>query len=153
MAILTKARLSTVTETKLGYSSFRKSLNEAKFESRTLADTTVFLSHNHNDIEYVENVVVLLRKVGYKVYIDWQDTSMPPFTNAETAKKIKRKIKECKKFVLLATNNAVNSKWCNWELGYGDSNKYIYHIALFPLAENSGNWVGNEYLKIIKNHD
>jgi hypothetical protein len=82
------------------------------------------------------------------VYIDWLDSSMPPFTSAETADKIKKKIKECNKFILLATNSAIASKWCNWELGLGDAQKYIDRIALFPLSENSGTWNGAEYLRI-----
>jgi hypothetical protein len=38
--------------------------------------------------------------------------------------------------------------WCNWELGFGDAHKYINKIALFPLSENTGQWTGNEYLRI-----
>lgn len=43
---------------------------------------------------------------------------------------------------------AIQSKWCNWELGYGDAQKFDMHIALLPLAENSGVWQGSEYLTI-----
>ncbi|MBO9573703.1 MAG: toll/interleukin-1 receptor domain-containing protein, partial [Chitinophagaceae bacterium] len=86
--------------------------------------------------------------MGIRVYIDWLDDSMPAFTSAETANKIKKKIRECDKFILLATNNAIASKWCNWELGFGDAHKYIDKIALFPLSENSVGWNGAEYLRI-----
>jgi len=58
------------------------------------------------------------------------------------------KIRDQKKFILVATDNAIQSKWCNWELGYGDAQKFDRHIALLPLAENSGSWAGNEYLGI-----
>lgn len=34
----------------------------------------------------------------------------------------------------MATNGAVESKWCNWELGYGDAQKFdTDNIALFPI--------------------
>jgi hypothetical protein len=150
MAIISKARLTMVTETKLGYRSFSNTLNEAKNESRFSASTTVFLSHSHDDLEkdLVNKAIVFLRSVGVRVYIDSNDSSMPPFTNAETAKKIKQEIKNNKKFVLLATNNSISSKWCNWELGFGDAEKYINNISLFPISENTGVWNGSEYLRI-----
>jgi hypothetical protein len=56
----------------------------------------------------------------------------PPFTNGETVKKIKEGIKQNRKFVLLATNKAINSKWCNWELDFCDPHKYIDQVAPFP---------------------
>jgi hypothetical protein len=148
MGILSKARLTALTETKLGYRTFSDRITEAKNDSRSLATTTIFLSHSHDDKEEIKKAVVFLRGIGVRVYIDWLDSSMPPFTSAETADKIKKKIKECNKFILLATNSAIASKWCNWELGLGDAQKYIDRIALFPLSENSGTWNGAEYLRI-----
>lgn len=148
MGIITKARLTALTETKLGYRTFSDRITEAKNDNRYMAVTTIFLSHSHDDKEEVKKAVVFLRGVGVRVYIDWLDPSMPPFTNAETANKIKKRIKECNKFILLATNSAIASKWCNWELGFGDAQKYIDKIALFPLSESSGTWSGSEYLRI-----
>ena len=148
MGIISKSRLTALTETKLGYRTFSDRINEAKSESRSLATVTIFLSHSHEDKEDVKKTVVFLRNLGIRVYIDWLDPSMPPSTSAETADKIKKRIKECDKFILLATNNATSSKWCNWELGFGDAHKYIDRIALFPLSENSGSWNGAEYLRI-----
>lgn len=49
---------------------------------------------------------------------------MPQVTSGETAIRIKDRIDKCDKFILLATDKAVESKWCNWELGYGDAKKY-----------------------------
>jgi hypothetical protein len=148
MGIISKSRLTALTETKLGYRTFSERITEAKNESSYFATTTIFLSHSHEDKDEVKKAVVFLRSIGVRVYIDWLDPSMPPFTSAETADKIKKKIKDCKKFIFLATNNAINSKWCNWELGFGDAHKYIDKIALFPLSENSGTWNGAEYLRI-----
>lgn len=52
------------------------------------------------------------------------------------------------KFLFLATENSIKSKWCNWEIGYGDAEKYIDKIAVFPLLDNNGIWNGQEYLEI-----
>lgn len=150
MSIISKSRLFSLTESKIQNRSFSEVLNEAKKEGRTYASTSVFLSHSHEELDrdYVKRTITLLRSLGMDIYIDSDDLSMPPFTNATTAVKIKAEIKNNKKFILLATNNALQSRWCNWELGYGDSYKYINNIALFPLSENDGSWKGQEYLQI-----
>lgn len=74
--------------------------------------------------------------------------AMPKETSGKTAALLKQKIKENDKFVFLATNNSIESKWCNWEIGFGDSHKYINKIALFPLKDDYIDWKGNEYLQI-----
>lgn len=109
---------------------------------------TVFLSHKHNETEILKQAVQLLTYIGVDVYIDWQDNNMPVETSGETADKIKKKIIENKKFILLATDLAIESKWCNWELGFAVSIKYPHSIAIMPIVENDGNWKGNEYLQI-----
>lgn len=109
---------------------------------------TVFLSHKHNENEVLKEVVVLLSNLKVEVYLDWEDEEMPEKTSGATAIKIKDKIKSNKKFILLATEKAIESKWCNWELGYGDSHKYSDNIAIMPIIENDGSWPGNEYLQI-----
>lgn len=112
-------------------------------------ETSVFLSHNHDDKEIIEQVILLLNKLGVEVYVDWQDHAMPSNTNGSTAIRIKEKINENKKFILLATESAIKSKWCNWELGYGDARKYHEDIAILPITEKVDNvWSGSEYLQI-----
>ena len=112
--------------------------------------TTVFISHKHDDLDSLKGLLGFLeRNYDVKVYIDSRDPQMPKVTSAETAKNIKDRIKQCDKFILLATNGAVESKWCNWELGYGDAQKYKSHIALFPLkpkGASDSTYKGNEYM-------
>jgi hypothetical protein len=112
---------------------------------------TVFLSHKHSDLEDLQGVMGLLKKLGAKVYIDSMDTKMPKETSGETAERIKEVIKYCKKFVLLATEDAIESFWCNWELGIGDTHRFKKHIAILPIKETGEydyNYKGNEYLQI-----
>ena len=149
MGLITKSRLKELTETQVEYKSFSWRITEAKNVRASVGSKTAFLSHCHDDKDEVHQAVVLLRdKGGVNVYIDWLDPSMPATTNAETAGKIKSRIIACKKFILLATNNAISSKWCNWELGYGDAMKNLSNVALFVLSENSGVWYGSEYLRL-----
>ncbi|MBR2088830.1 MAG: toll/interleukin-1 receptor domain-containing protein [Fibrobacter sp.] len=122
---------------------------DASFEF--LKQTTVFLSHKHDDLNDLKGVIGMLeRKFNVKVYIDSRDEKMPKVTSGETATRIKKKINDCDKFILLATDDAIESKWCNWELGYGDSLKNENgNLALFPMTENRfASYKGNEYLEI-----
>ena len=114
-----------------------ESINEQYvFDSAyNLQKTKVFLSHKHDDLEDLKGVIGLLEEeFNVDVYIDSKDETMPKTTSGETASKIKTRIKKCDKFILLATNGAIESKWCNWELGFGDANKFENNnLALFPM--------------------
>jgi len=113
---------------------------------------TVFISHKHDDLESLKGLIGFLEKeYKIKVYIDSQDPSMPQITSGVTANNIKARIIKCRKFILLATNGAIESKWCNWELGYGDAKKYKDHIAILPLkpvGTLDAQYKGNEYMSI-----
>lgn len=110
--------------------------------------TTVFLSHKHDDLITLMGLIGFLEK-EYKVntYIDSFDSSMPTKTSGDTARKLKKKINECDKFVFMATDGAIQSKWCNWELGYGDSCKFPNDIAIFRFSDDTKN-EGNEYFSL-----
>lgn len=116
------------------------------------AETTVFISHKHDELEDLKGVLGFLQQTyGVKVYIDSRDPKMPQTTSAETAINIKHRIEQCDKFILIATNAAIESKWCNWELGYGDAQKFKNNIALFsmkPEGSYDRDYKGSEYMKI-----
>jgi hypothetical protein len=133
------------------------SLNESRrFNAKTASSLkpTIFLSHKHNDLEDEEELkgfIELIEGMGAKVYIDSMDNTLPQQTTGDTAKRIKEIIKFCNKFILIATEKAIMSFWCNWELGVGDVYKYMDHIALLPIKEkgtNDSKYKGNEYLQI-----
>lgn len=142
------------------FSSYRKAnLNESIgpiYESNDYLYhkkvTTVFISHKHDDLNELQDLIGFLEtNYDVKAYIDSRDPKMPHVTSGETASRIKERIKECNKFILLATNNAIESKWCNWELGYGDAQKFKEHIALFPIKPKGSLdslYKGNEYMSI-----
>lgn len=138
-------------------SNISESLQRTKtFSSKTSRDhkTTVFLSHKHKDLDDINEasgVIELLEDLGVEVYIDSMDNKMPTETSGATAVRIKDVIKHCDKFILLATEKAIDSFWCNWELGIGDVHKYIKNIAIIPIkehGESDKNYKGNEYLQI-----
>lgn len=148
MGIISKSALSNFRNSTRYYSkTVNESLKEFKEESR-LNKVTIFLSHKHNEMEELDSAISFLKRFGVEIYVDWLDTGMPKMTSGFTAKRIKLKIKENKKFILLATEGAINSKWCNWELGHGDAAKYIEHLAILPLRDNYTQFSGAEYLEI-----
>lgn len=146
--LLSKEQLNSVrTETRF-FSIINESVNAHK-RSAYSYEVSIFLSHKHTDKQILENVIAMLNDLGVYVYVDWNDYGMPSTTSGYTASRIKQKIRECKKFILLATEAAIASKWCNWELGYGDAQKYPNNIAIMPITEKRGDFFsGSEYLKI-----
>ena len=125
----------------------RVMLNEMYHSDRK--KTTVFFSHKHSDLEELRQIIGFLEK-EYDIdgYIDSKDRDMPNHISEETALRLKTKIKMYEKFILLATNDAIKSCWCNWELGLGDAYKYKDNIAIFPVNDFGSEYKGNEYLEI-----
>ncbi|MBA7568440.1 hypothetical protein ES708_10161 [subsurface metagenome] len=150
MSIFTKSEFASIARAKAGVRGIRGIVNESRMFSKSISVTSIFLSHSHHDKDVVEQAKIFFENLGISIYVDWADETMPEKTNGVTAQKIKNQIISSNdKFILLATNNAVASKWCNWEVGIADPFKLPNKkIALLPLAENSGTWTGNEYLKI-----
>jgi len=122
--------------------SIRKSASE-----RPLSGAT-FLSHSSNDDDLVVGATIVLEGHGAKVYVDKIDPEMPPYTSDKTAALLKDRIRQTKRFVLLASPNSKESRWVPWELGIADGYKTINKIALFPSSDRSSDmsWAEWEYL-------
>ena len=142
--ILSKLQLADYTG---GYTTVNSSV---RLFSESTSMTSVFLSHKHSDRDLLLRIKRLLECSGISVYIDWLDESMPKKTRGETGMILKQKIRIYDKFILVATDDAIKSQWCNWELGLGDAEKYDKDkIALFPLRNDAASyWAGTEYMAI-----
>ena len=150
MAILTRSQFASLARPNAGYRGLTGKVSESRAYDKSSSTTSIFLSHSHQDKDVVEQAKIFFENLGISIYVDWADETMPEKPNVNTAIKIKSQIiSKNDKFVLLATNNAVVSKWCNWEVGIADPFKLNNKkLALLPLADNSGTWNGNEYLQI-----
>lgn len=149
MAIFTQEEFRRISQTKAGNKSMFQLRLEAKLDTRSGKTTSIFLSHSHNDKELIEEAVSFFKGLNINIYVDWMDETMPEKPSGATAINIRYKISSNDRFILLATNNAIVSKWCNWELGLGDVFKmHKDKLALLPLADSRGHWTGNEYLQI-----
>lgn len=147
MSFITESQIKNQRRSTKTFMTLNESLRTFKNESSYLK-TKIFLSHKHDEKEFLEGAITLLKTYGVDVYVDWLDEGMPKTTSGQTAVRIKEKIKENHKFILLATEGAINSKWCNWELGLGDAAKYIENIALLPIKKDYNDFSGSEYLEI-----
>jgi hypothetical protein len=150
MSILTKSQFASIAQSKAGVRGLRGVVNENRMFSKVTSTTTIFLSHSHKEKDVVEQAKLFFENLGISIYVDWADQTMPDKTDGQTAQKIKNQIITLNdKFILLATNNAITSRWCNWEIGIADPFKLAKKkMALLPLADNNGSWEGSEYLRI-----
>ncbi len=133
-------------------SKFNQPIVENKKRNILSNKKTVFLSHSHKDADIVKDVIAFLLSVGIYVYVDWLDPTMPKVTSAETADKIKKRIVQCERFVVLLTEKSKESKWVPWELGFADGRKAIENIGILPIKRNSytqdSDFKGLEYIEL-----
>ena len=117
-----------------------------KKASTTVSD--VFLSHSSLDKDALPQVIGFLEAHGAKVYVDKDDKELPQKTSAETGVKLKERIAQCPKFIVLVTANSKDSLWIPWELGVADEKKKLPNVALLPDVGNQANaeWSEQEYL-------
>jgi hypothetical protein len=111
-----------------------------------------FLSHSSKDEDLVVGAIRVLEGHGASVYVDEKDPAMPPYTSEETAALLKDRIRQTRRFVLLASQNSKDSRWVPWELGVADGYKGLASIALFPASEHSyeQSWASWEYLGLYR---
>jgi len=107
-----------------GKSAFNSLLHDKRVsETGPKRQKSIFLCHSHHDKTIVNKIIVLFNRLDTNIYVDWMDDRMPKVTSADTALKIKSKIKHCSRFLFLATYFGLKSKWCDWELGVAYSIK------------------------------
>jgi len=141
--ILTKSYINRI------YDSIPQFQRNERMFAEDAFRTKVFLSHKHTDKKELLAVKRILEQCGASPYVDWMDSTMQQPTNAQTASNLKQKIINSNNLILVATDAAINSKWCNWELGIGDAYKHYHEkLALFPIKQDNYAWSGNEYMQL-----
>ena len=103
MGLITESELRSFGKTEYSVEFSKNALESYRAESKA-NKTTIFLSHKHDESnEILDGAIQFLNGFDVEVYMDWLDEEMPKFTSGETAKKIKEKIRENDKFILLST--------------------------------------------------
>lgn len=124
-------------------------INEQKSVQNDKKIYDIFLSHSSSDSELVIGLKLIIEDLGYSVYIDWIED--PKLNRAqvtkETALVLKSRMAQCKSLIYAFSENASNSKWMPWELGYFDGIKGT--AAVLPISTTSkSDFHGAEYLGI-----
>lgn len=109
----------------------------------------VFVSHSSADNDFIRKVLLFLKyaKGGVNGYVDWQDSKLQHPTDAQTAKRLKDRIRNSRKMIYVVTNDSLKSVWCSWELGFADRDKGVDNVAILAVKPNNGRWKHNEYLQ------
>lgn len=142
--LMTKRRIEKLAKE---YEQYGEVSQEISMGDRKTID--VFVSHSSADNEFIKKVLLFLKhaKGGVEGYVDWQDSKMQHPTNADTAKRLKDRIRRARKMIYVVTNESLKSVWCSWELGFADSEKGTENVAILAIKPNNGRWKHNEYLQ------
>lgn len=126
----------------------KQTLNEGRIvDSAHLYD--IFLSHSSLDNELVAGLKLMLEDMNYKVYVDWDDNKLDPNNvTPETAAILRERMKQCKSLIYAFSENASNSKWMPWELGYFDAFKKS-RVAVLPISKTvKEGYKGSEFVGV-----
>lgn len=110
-------------------------------EGRQIGDSIktydIFLSHSSNDKELIAGLKLLLQDMGYSIYVDWNDPALNPnHVTPQTAEVLRKRMAQCRSLIYAFSENASNSKWMPWELGYFDALKNS-RVAVLPIRQDA----------------
>lgn len=153
MAYFTKTEVRKAAKDAINESTLSKAesvLDSARRVTASVNEFDVFLSHSSKDAELVLGVKKILEMKGLKVYVDWDTDSQLDRrqVDAETAELIRKRMRQSKSLIYIATSNSTNSKWMPWELGFFDGFS-SGGVAILPIVDYSyESFSGQEYLGI-----
>jgi hypothetical protein len=153
MALFNEARLRALAKSRViqlnesTATTFERNLRA----SAALSAFSIFLSHSYLDKELILGITVSLQALGYTVYVDWKDDDQLNRSTVTkgTAEVVRNRIIQSNSLFFATTDNAKDSKWMPWELGYMDGKKG--RSAILPVsnaAAPTNTYKGQEYLGI-----
>jgi hypothetical protein len=131
--------------------SVSESLRKSITASAGKSSFDIFLSHSYMDKELILGITNQLEMLGYVVYVDWKEDKQLIRDNVtkDTAQVIRERLAQSKSLFFATTDNAKDSKWMPWELGYMDGKKARAAILpITPTPTNGDAYAGQEYLGI-----
>jgi hypothetical protein len=143
MPLFTKTELRTAAEA--GRARLQKAVKSLSLRD----DYDIFLSHRYDDKDYVDGLYEILENMGYTCFVDWkQEPGLNRSTvDREVADWIRQAIARSKCLLYAFTQGSQDSRWMQWELGYGDA-KNGGKVAILPIAnfQVTEHYRGQEYL-------
>lgn len=150
MSLLTESTVRARAQGTAGlYRGIGTVLAERLQKQARVAQHDIFLSHPFDDRELVLGVALIIEDLGYSVYLDWRDDPSldRKSITGQTAGKLRARMKASRCLFYSTTENASNSKWMPWELGYKDGNNT--RVAILPVSRVvTSSYQGQEYLGI-----
>lgn len=128
-----------------------ESLQLFKEESKFLK-VSVFVSYKQEELEELDSAINFLKGFGVLIYADYifnkqeDEANNTLDTPEHLRQETENKIKGNKKFVFLATENAIQSKQCKWKIRYASTQKSLDQIVILPVREDYTDYGGAEYL-------
>ena len=141
-----RARYDREREVRTRNFSARDVLNEGRVTDSTKT-YDIFLSHSTKDMKLIAGLKLILNDLGYTVYVDWNDNELDPNNvTPRTAEVLRERMACCRSLVYAFSENASNSKWMPWELGYFDALKKS-RVAVLPITTTAKySFKGSEFV-------
>jgi len=141
--LLEKSNLNLVNRGFPLYQHATALANEAK-RSQDVKTYDIFLSHSFLDRGVIYGLKVAFETGGFSVYVDWvEDPTDRSKVTSANAELLRGRMKCSRSLVYATSDNAQDSKWMPWELGFFDG--FRQKVAVCPITSNSS-FEGREYL-------
>lgn len=105
----------------------------------------VFISHQRNDKSVAKEIANYIYKSGVDIYFDEYDRSINRDDPQSVVNAIKTGIRNSTHMLCILSQNALQSKWMPWEIGYGFDRLQVAGITVKEISKS----VLPEYLQIV----
>lgn len=110
-----------------------------------LTGNCVFISHQRNDKAVAKEIANYISKSGVDIYFDEYDRSINRDEPQSVVNAIKTGIRRSTHMLCILSQNALQSKWMPWEIGYGYDRLQVAGITVREISKS----VLPEYLQIV----
>lgn len=124
-------------------------LEQFSEEASPADEFDIFLSHSYADASLILDLKQFLETFDLQVYVDWETDKQLDRTKVtkHTAAKLRERMEQCRGLLYATSENASESVWMPWELGYFDALRG--RCAVVPLTmrkQYEDYYKGQEYL-------
>lgn len=105
----------------------------------------VFISHQRNDKQVAKEIANYILKSGVDIYFDEYDGNINRDNPHSVVNAIKTGIRRSTHMLCILSQNALQSKWMPWEIGYGYDRLQVAGITVKEISKT----VLPEYLQIV----
>jgi hypothetical protein len=117
---------------------YLRELVERKKRVTDNSEISVFVSYDSGDEETMLSVLLLLDSAGVKICPVLSGSLGASGRGSDKDDSVRNNIARCSKLVFIASDNAMRSPRCNWELGIGDGLMTPANTAIMPVTEQRG---------------